>query len=207
MKKIALLFTAALAIGTFYSCTSSSESTETATEESSAGLADGTVNIDLAASTVGWKGVMLGVKEHTGTVGVSEGTLSVKDGVIDGGKFVVDLSTIAPTDTVYDEEHTKEKLVGHLSSPDFFHVEQFPNATFEITGGTPSSVTGNLTIRDKTHEATVENVSVSEENGAKVITGELTFNRKDFDVSFDVPVKDMVISDDVELDIKLVTQQ
>ena len=172
------------------------EETEVATGEA---LANGDYIVDTTASEVMWKGVLLGVKEHFGTVNVTEGTFTVTDGTVSGGKITVDMSSMVPTDSTYDAENTKEKLVGHLSSPDFFDVANFPTATFEVTGSEGNKVMGNLTVRGKTNPETVENVSIT----ADGITGDLTFNRKNYEVKFDLPMKDMVLSDDVKLSISL----
>lgn len=197
MKK---LIYSLLVLTAMTACTSSntetSEETEMATE---ATLTNGDYTVDAAASEVMWKGVLLGVKEHFGTVSVTEGNFSVADGSVSGGKITIDMNTMVPTDSTYDAESTKEKLVGHLSSPDFFDVANFPSATFEVTGAEGNKVMGNLTVRGKTNPETVENVTVT----ADGITGDLTFNRKNYDVKFDLPMKDMVLSDDIKLSFSL----
>ncbi len=207
MKQLSLF--ALLLIGAFqFTSCNSSESSESAETETAEGtLPDGKLAIDTAASTVTWKGVMLGVKEHFGKVALSEAEVDVTDGKISGGHFTVNLSAITPEDTVYNEEQTKDKLIGHLQSPDFFNVAEHPTATFDITGSGEGTVTGNLTIRGITREETVKNVEIHTVGGVTNIKGDLTFNRKNYEVSFDVPVKDMVISDDVELQISLVAAQ
>jgi polyisoprenoid-binding protein YceI len=206
MKKITLLGLALIAGLSFQSCSNSSEESET-TEETSASVQNGTFSADLTASTVGWKGVMLGVKEHTGFVSLSGAEFTLTDGAVTGGKFTVDLNSIALTDSAYDENSTREKLLGHLTSPDFFSVEAFPTATFEITGAEGNTVTGNLTIRGITNQETVKGVEVHTVGDVTAITGNLTFDRKKYEVSFDVPMKDMVISNDIELSINLVAAQ
>ena len=200
MKKITLLGLALVAAISFQSCTSASEEATEEVAEVASAIADGTVALDLAASTVEYKGVMLGIKEHTGNVTLTEGSVDMTDGAVSGGSFVVDLSTIIPSDTMYDEKSTKAKLVGHLSSADFFNVEEFPSASFVITGAEGSSVTGNLTVRGITNEETVTDVAVSESG----VTGTLTFDRTKYDVSFALPMKDMVISNDIVLSVNLV---
>jgi polyisoprenoid-binding protein YceI len=205
MKKILL----SIALGTllstsFVACNSKEETTdETATATSSV---DGTMTVDTAASDVMWEGTMVGLYSHTGTVNLKSGDVTMQDGQITGGNFVVDLTSITPTDKNYkpEEDRTPEKLVGHLSSNDFFNVEQHPTATFEITGSEGNTVMGNLTIRGKTNPEKVENVVVTEENGQVVMTGELTFDRTKYDVSFKHPVQEMVLSNDVAMDVKLV---
>ncbi|MFT5884685.1 MAG: polyisoprenoid-binding protein YceI [Arcticibacterium sp.] len=200
MKKNTLLGFALVAAISFQSCSSASEETTEEVAEVASAMADGTVALDLAASSVEYKGVMLGIKEHTGNVRLNEASLDMKGGAVSGGSFVVDLSNITPTDTMYDEKSTKEKLVGHLSSPDFFNVAEFPTASFVVTGSEGNTVTGNLTIRGITNEETVTDVVVSE-NG---VSGTLAFDRTKYDVSFALPMKDMVISNDIVLSINLV---
>jgi len=54
----------------------------------------------------------------------------------------------------------KGKLEGHLKSPDFFDVANFPEATFEITSVTAgaeagtATISGNLTMRGVTKNIT-----------------------------------------------------
>ncbi len=161
-----------------------------------------TVTVDPAASTVEWKGTMVGVYSHSGTVALKEAKLDWKGNDIVGGNFVVDMTTINPTDSAYTEENTPEKLVGHLGTGDFFAVEENPTASFEITGSdmAAGTVSGNLTIRGNTNAETVSNVTVDESTGA--ISGNLTFNRQDYDVAYKA-MKDMVLADDIELNIML----
>jgi polyisoprenoid-binding protein YceI len=205
MKKISFLGLALTAALGFQSCSNKTE-TETTTDEV-ASVQNGTFGADLTASSVEWKGVMLGIKEHTGNVSLSNAEVTITNGAVTGGTFTVDLSTINTTDSAYDAESTPEKLVGHLSSPDFFNVSEFPTATFEITGMNGLDVTGNLTVRGITHEETVKNVEINTVGDVFNIKGILTFDRKKYDVAFDLPMKDMVISNDIELTINLVPAQ
>jgi polyisoprenoid-binding protein YceI len=186
---IALLSAATLLL---ISC-SSKESSEETTADAMV-LSDGTVLVDTSASAVMWKGTMVGMYDHSGTVKLNSGNVTVADGKITGGTFVVNLMTIKPP----------EKLVGHLSSGDFFNVEEYPTATFEITGSDSASIMGNLTVRGKTNPEKVENVVISEENGMVKMTGDLTFDRRKYDVAFTHPMKEMVVSDDIVLNVSLV---
>ncbi len=160
--------------------------------------------ITLDESSVKWKGEMLGVYSHEGTISFTEGNISVADNAVTGGSFVVDMSSINPTDENYDEEKTQAKLVGHLSSDDFFSVEGNPTASFEITSVEGNSAKGNLTIRGKTNEETVENIEVIADGSKVVVSGNLTFDRKKYDVSWDHPIKDNVLSSDISLNIELI---
>ena len=159
--------------------------------------------VDAAASSVEWKGTMAGMYSHSGTVVVKEGNLDWKGKDLVGGKFVIDMGSITPTDSNYSEDNTVEKLVGHLATADFFDVANNPTASFEITGSdmTAGTVMGNLTVRGKTNAETVSNVVFDEATGAA--SGVLTFNRQNYEVAYAATMKDMVLSDDIELTISL----
>lgn len=202
MKKTFLKLTAiAFTIFTVAAC-NSAETSEDEMAEMEGVTAE--ITADTSASEVMWEGNMLGLYGHTGTIAVQSGSLSIENGVVTGGTFTADLTGINPTDDGYDEENTKEKLVGHLSSDDFFNVAEYPTATFEVTGSEGSSVMGNLTVRGKTNAETVENVTVMEENGSVVVTGDLTFDRTKYDVNFSTGAADKVLSNDITLKVKVV---
>ena len=163
------------------------------------------MTVDADQSEVMWEGTMMGMYSHEGVVKIKEGELEMKGNEVTGGTFVVDLTSITPTDDAYNPEEgkTKEKLVGHLSSDDFFNVEEYPEAKFMVSSYDPASKTlkGELTIRGNTHEETVEDVTIDKDAGTA--TGKLTFDRTKYDVSFQHPAQEMVLSDDIELKIKL----
>jgi polyisoprenoid-binding protein YceI len=79
------------------------------------------------------------------------------------GGLAIDPATSAPQAALLEIETPSlvtpgrglERLTGHLRSPDFFDVEQFPKATFKTTKVEPIDaaagkykITGDLTIRD-----------------------------------------------------------
>lgn len=163
--------------------------------------------VDATASKVMWRGEMLGLYSHEGTVDFTEAKLEMENGELTGGSFTVDLTSITPTDEAYNPEEgrSKEKLVGHLSSPDFFAVDSFPTATFVIESVEGQTATGTLTLRGVSNQEKVENITMMEEDGKKVMMGTLTFNRMKYNVSFEMPVADKVLSEDIQLNIKLVS--
>jgi polyisoprenoid-binding protein YceI len=102
---------------------------------------------------------------HEGTFDLSEGTFRVKDNALTGGSFTINVASLLVTDL--KPADGKEKLEGHLKSPDFFDVAKFPSAKFEITSLLPYTadsastskdathmVSGNLTLRDSTKNVT-----------------------------------------------------
>lgn len=161
------------------------------------------LTVSLESSEVNWKGEMLGIYSHSGTVDLQSASLELKGSEVVSGTFVIDLGSITPTDDNYNEERPKENLVGHLSSPDFFDVANFPTATFVINESDGQTVTGELTIRGVTHTEVFESVMVSQEGDDYNISGKLVFDRKKYDVSFDMTIPDMVLSNDIEIQISM----
>lgn len=165
------------------------------------------VTVDAAASTVNWKGTMLGIKSHNGTVALTDAKLTVKGPSVTAGSFVVDLSSIKPLDEAYApddaKQGTRSMLVGHLQSADFFDVANHPTASFEITSVEGNTATGKLTVRGVTHEEKVTDIAVTDEAGVITATGKLAFDRQKYGVAWSSGSKDAVLNDIIELEISL----
>lgn len=163
--------------------------------------------IDTATSAVDWKGTMVGVKSHTGTLHFANGELRTRDGQLIGGSFMVDMHSYAFTDTNYAKpgaaQGTKEKLLGHLMSPEFFAVDSFPTSKFSISSVNGTTASGELTVRGHTSSEKVENISFTADGKTIRATGDLTFDRKKYGVSWSSPMKDMVLSNSIALHIEL----
>jgi len=163
------------------------------------------LTVDLNKSSVVWQGSAAGgAKTHEGTINMTSANLMMKGDLLTGGKFVVDMSTIVPTDDNYSTEKgkTAADLVGHLGSGDFFDMANHNNATFEIVSMEGTEIKGNLTVRGTTHEEVVKNVVISEEGENMMITGDLTFDRLKYGVEYGL-VTEIFLSNDVVLNIKL----
>jgi polyisoprenoid-binding protein YceI len=91
-----------------------------------------------AASKVKWEGKKVTGK-HTGTITFENGVLNVSKDKVSGGSFVIDMKTIVNEDLT-DPEWNK-KVIGHLSSDDFFSVAKFPQPGMVINKVT--SVSGD----------------------------------------------------------------
>ncbi|MFY0673942.1 MAG: YceI family protein [Bacteroidia bacterium] len=169
-----------------------------------------TYTVDAEASNIRWEGGTAGVTvySHFGDINVQEGMLEVTGEEITGGSFVVDMTSIDPKDDGYSEENTPADLVGHLSTGDFFLVEEHPTASFEITGMSEGAVMGNLTIRGNTNEETVnlETMDVAED-GTMTAKGTLTFDRQKYEVKWAHYLKDVILKDDIDLEITLVAKK
>lgn len=169
MKKIAILTAVAMFA---VSCNSekAAEATTGEAQEVKEVAAATAVAID-AGAEVAWRGFKTYVgSEHVGTIGVQEGSFDVADGKVVGGNVVIDMNAIVNTDL--EDPGKNGYLVGHLKSPDFFFVDSFPTAVFEIVEvkevaaeGTNSVVVGNLTMRGVTNSIEFP-ASISVENGS-----------------------------------------
>ena len=166
--------------------------------------------VDSKSSTLVWKGKKV-TGEHTGTVQVSAGELTVDGKTIKKGSFEIDLTTITNTDLT--DKGYNEKLVGHLKSDDFFGVAKFPKASFVVGSVTAKSgneytVNGKLTIKGKTNEiefpATILVEGKQVTASAKIVVDRAKYDIRYGSKSFFDNLGDKVIYDDFELDLKLV---
>ena len=204
MKNIKYLSIAALMVAGLSSCSNAGH--EEATHEESTKTTEvtgGTYAVDIAKSTVAWKGSMVGMYSHEGTINITEGSISTANGALTGGSFTIDAGSIATTDddALYAMA-PREDLEGHLKSDDFLGAEANPTGSFTITSVEGSNVTGNLFLKGKTNEEVFTDVTVTEVDGTVSISGALTFDRQKYGISFQKG-GDMIVSDDVELTISL----
>ena len=119
------------------------------------------------------------------------------------GKVVVRTGSVSTREAQRD---------AHLSSPDFFDAEQYPEMTYVVTGIAGAdgryAITGDLTIKDVTREVVLDaEVSgpVADPWGSTRMglsaTGKL--NRKDFGLTWNVVTEagGLLVGDDVKLSI------
>ncbi|GAB5553219.1 MAG: YceI family protein [Saprospiraceae bacterium] len=169
-----------------------------------------TYSVDASNSTVKWVAKKV-TGQHDGIVTMKEGSLEYTDGMLSGGSFVVDMTSITVKDL---KGNMAGKLEGHLKSADFFNIEEYPTATFNITKVVPRGVKGeykvegDLTVKGITETIKVPVIKMNEgEDG--ISTSEsitLVLDRTDFDVrygsgTFFGNLGDKTIFDDFELTI------
>ncbi len=215
MKKLALM----AALGLFVASCNSDKAAEATTGEAQEVTANGageTVALD-SGSTVAWRGFKTYVQsEHLGTVNVQEGTFEVADGKLVGGTITIDMNSITNTDI--EDEGKRGYLEGHLKSQDFFFVDSFPTAVFEIVevldpseATKYSTVTGNLTIRGTTNSITFPADVVVGEEGVKFMAPTFSIDRTLWgakfhdrdDATIAESLKDDLIDHSIELTIKV----
>jgi len=176
---------------------------------STSGLFAQTQKVNIENSSISWLGKKIG-GQHEGFIQIKSGELELKNDQIVSGNFTIDMTSITNTD-LKDEGYNK-KLVGHLKSDDFFGVEKYPTATFNITKATKfsngkASVTGNLTIKDKTESITFDFVKNINHYTAKLEIDRSKFNVRHGSTSFFDSLGDKAINDIFTLDVKLVVNK
>ncbi len=97
-------------------------------------------------STIEWEGKKV-LGAHNGNVNFLSGFLKIKNNMITGGEFVVDMTTIINTDI--DDKEYSDKLVKHLKSEDFFNVSKYKKSFFKITKAEPYKDKGNSNLNFK----------------------------------------------------------
>ncbi len=144
---------------------------------------------------------------HTGTVALKDGGLEFDDkGMLKGGSFEIDMTTIANTDL---GDRMRGKLEGHLKSDDFFGVETHPSSFVKlkkvISRGTPGDykVVADLTIKGITKEIKFF-AKVTDQNA----TANITIDRSEYNVrygsgSFFDNLGDKTIYDEFEIKVNL----
>lgn len=192
------------------------------------------LKLDTKTSEVSWVGSKPTGK-HMGTFALTEGKISVKDGQVTAGSFVIDVKSLKVTDKEMDEAG-KKKLAGHLASGDFFDAEKFATAKFEITEVKPfqkpeakegkeekkeEKKDAEFSIADPTHTVKgnleLKGVTKSIEFPAKITIAEgkaeaeakFNINRKDWGMSYgtEESLGDKILYPTVNIGLKLVANK
>lgn len=221
---IKILFLAGI-VATFAACASGGVKTEaTAAKTSGETTYDEIYTVNTNESELGWQG-WKPTGTHNGTVNITDGELMVNNGQVVGGNFTIAMSSITVSD-IEDPEYNA-KLKGHLTSADFFEVETFPTATFDITGIKavdenaidlskekgdiiPNyAITGNLTMKDISKSITFNAIIKMAENQISAQTNQFFIDRTDWNVQygskkFFSDLKDKFINDEMGITINLI---
>lgn len=170
---------------------------------------DGSYAISADNSTLAWKAYKVG-GQHNGEVKLAKGTLDFENDQLKGGTIVVDMQSIEVLDL---EGEWKQKLEGHLKSPDFFGVENHSKATFVIKEAFPIGTTGeyrvkgDLTIKDITNPISF-NAQLEDKGDFVLANADIKIDRAKYDVrygsgSFFDNLGDKTIYDEFDLAIAL----
>jgi polyisoprenoid-binding protein YceI len=173
--------------------------------------------LDTKTSVVKWEAQKVVTGGHNGLISVKEGFLHFEGGALKGGEVSIDMASLTCEDLKSDKE-TAAKLVGHLTSPDFFDVKTYPTSKFVVTSvkalpqakklGAPNyEITGDLTLKKATHPITFP--ALVEVKGKEVsATAKINIDRTKWDVrygsgTFFKGLGDKAIKDEFTLDIAL----
>ena len=170
--------------------------------------------IDTAASVINWEGSKPTATHH-GTIKLSSGVFSAHQGKIEAGNFVIDMNTISDEDLAGDD---KANLEAHLKGTakgkegDFFNVQQYPTASFELTGIEGNNVKGNLTIKDKTNAIEFPASVVIDGDNLMLTSEPIELDRTKWDVNFGSKsifpsLGDKFISDTMKIKLSLVAKK
>ncbi|MBC3540889.1 YceI family protein [Rufibacter sediminis] len=221
MKKRFTLQSAGLALVAglaFASCNEAPKEGDqaTITDEKAAASASGqTFVVDTAASVVQFTGNGVG-KNHPGTFQMSSGTVSVANEQITGGQFTINIKSLKLKE---QEEMFQTKLKPHLLSGDFFDVEKFGTATFEITkvepyksdgkdtslvAGANFSVSGNFTLKGVTKNITFP-ARIELDDNALEAEANFNIDRRQWQMNYgnDKTLGDKFISETVNIELDL----
>ena len=140
--------------------------------------------INTETSTITWIGSKPNGK-HNGVIKLTEGSLSIEDNQITGGKVIIDMNSLACIDLVDDEENAN-KLIRHLKSADFFDVATHPTAEFVITSVETYQATDSVKIKEEFEsefQPTASNEHIVE-NPTHKITGNLILRGTALSIAF-----------------------
>ena len=171
-------------------------------------LPAGTYNIDASHSRVGFSArhamvtkVRGAFNEYTGSAVVADGAASIS----------IEISAASIDTRSADRD-------GHLQSPDFFDVANFPKITFVSTsvkdGGAGIVVDGNLTIKDVTKPISIEfeytGTATDPFGNARFgFEGASEINRKDFGLTWNAALETggILVSENIKLEFEISTIQ
>jgi len=161
-----------------------------------------------------WKGSKPG-GEHNGVIKLKEGgNFVVTDNKLNGGTFLIDMTSIIDLDL--EDQEWNAKLVGHLKSADFFNVDSFPESKFVITNvdelsgdeGFNTLISGDLTIKEITLPIQFKAKVEINEGKVTAVSDEIILDRTKWGVTYQSKsifkeLKDKFINDEFVIKIEI----
>jgi polyisoprenoid-binding protein YceI len=169
-------------------------------------LPAGTYTIDASHSRVGFSARHAMVTKVRGSFNEYSGSAVVADGA---AQVSIEISAASIDTRSADRD-------GHLQSPDFFDVANFPKITFKSTsvkdGGAGIVVAGDLTIKDVTKPLTIEfeYTGTAKDpfgNDRLGFEGQAEINRKDFGLTWNAALETggILVSENIKLEFEIST--
>ncbi len=169
-------------------------------------LPAGTYTIDPSHSRVGFSARHAMVTKVRGSFNEYSGSATVADGK---ATIAIEISAASIDTRSADRD-------GHLQSPDFFDVANFPKITFKSTsvkdGGAGIVVDGELTIKDVTKPLSIEfeYTGTAKDpfgNDRFGFEGQAEINRKDFGLTWNAALETggLLVSENIKLEFEIST--
>ena len=162
------------------------------------------LKINTEKSTLKWIGEKITTSQHSGSLNFKSGEMTIKDGLVVSGNFIVDMTSISVEDI---SGSGKKRLEGHLKSDDFFSVDKHDKALLYIKGSKKTDkgflVDANLTIKDLTHPIQFNMVSIEGGYNADLVFDRSKYNVRFRSGSFFENLGDKLIIDDIVLSSEL----
>jgi len=187
------------------------------TAKSSVSPGNGIHRINTEKSRIEWAGRNL-ASEHTGTIKLQAGQLEVQEGRPVRGAFTLGMDSIDNLDIA--DSKLREILICHLKSDDFFDVQRFPRAEFQLSKfkalpdtqrGNPNwEVTGELTLKAVTGEITFPTILALTPEGLFAADAHFDIDRTRWNVlygsgKFYEKLGKHLVHDQISLALKLLT--
>ena len=221
MKKLSILGLSAFLFAV--SCKESkTDSVTTATEQAVAVNTGESFAVNSDSSTVKWTAYHKGGLDPRFGTTKATGSFAVENGNLTSGSLSSDINSLTTDPSAVDPKlsdgKTSADLDGHLKSADFFDAAKYPSVKFDITkvedlaAGTESkvegankTVSGNLTIKDKTVNVTFPAKVQVTDNQLNIVS-KFTINRQDWGLAYGTEgdPKDWIISQEVDLELNIV---
>lgn len=154
-------------------------------------ISDGVYRVDVEKSALEWTGRNIN-NRHYGRIALSGGQVVFENGRLTSGSFSLDMKTITNLDL--RDDSWRGILLRHLTSEDFFDVEQYPSAVFELKGAVPIAaatpgtsnmeIAGTLTIKDTVRPLCFPAVVALQEDGSVKAQAALDIDRTLWNVRY-----------------------
>lgn len=174
------------------------------------------LSADTKQSVINWTGSKPTGK-HNGTISIKEGDVTVKDGQIQHGAFILDMNTITVTDL--KPADGKEDLEAHLKGTaekdkedHFFNVQKYPTGKFVISKVADENgktiVYGNLTLKNVTKAVNFPATVVASDSLVTIDSEPLVINRTYWNINYGSKsvfknLADKFINDEVEIKVNV----
>lgn len=147
--------------------------------------------VDTAASTIKWVGTKV-TGYHSGAIPISKGTITIDGNNVTGGSITMNMQRISVSGPEGSTAKANAQLEGHLKSKDFFEVDKYNEAKFEITGIAPT--TQSISDTSDPRQAEIDQYKVT--NPTHMVSGNLTIKEQTKNISF--PARITVSGNNVE---------